>query len=226
MIQVGSDGDVFMTRKALVILICGLLAAALLVAVVSCGGGGEAATEADGQDQEAVPVQAAGKKVLMVIPQTDFQDKEYSTVHDALTQAGCQVVVATRDHAAAIGVSGTSVTPDALMSDVKVSDYKAVVFIGGPGAENLYNLEGARNIAIEAVRENRVLSAICLAPVILARAGVLEGKRATVYCSASRELTKNGAEYTGASVEVDGRIITGDGPEASAEFARAVLEAL
>ncbi len=171
-------------------------------------------------------MQATGKKVLMVIPQSDFQDKEYSTVHDALTQAGCQVVVATRDHAAAIGVSGTSVTPDALMSDVKVSDYKAVVFIGGPGAENLYNLESARNIAIEAVRENRVLSAICLAPVILARAGVLEGKRATVYCSASRELTKNGAEYTGASVEVDGRIITGDGPEASAEFAQAILGAL
>lgn len=224
MIQSGSDGDVFLKRKALVILICGLLAAAVLVTVVSCGGGGEATPSADGQ--EAVQVQAAGTRVLMVMPQSDFQDKEYSTVHDILTQAGCQVVVATRDHAAAIGVSGTSVTPDALMSEVRASDFKAVVFIGGPGAENLYNLESARDIALEAVRENRVLSAICLAPVILARAGVLEGKRATVYCSASRELTKNGAEYTGASVEVDGKIITGNGPDASAEFAYAVLAAL
>jgi protease I len=211
-------------RKALVICICGLLAIALTLVAVSCGGEKSTLPSADGQN--APPIQATGKKVLIVIPQSDFQDKEFTTVHDTLTTAGCQVVVATRDHAAAIGVSGTSVTPDALLGEVKVTDYKAVVFIGGPGAENLYNLESARNVAVEAVKENRVLGAICLAPVILARAGVLEGRRATVYYSASRELTKNGAEYTGAGVEVDGRIITGNGPEASSEFAQAVLSAL
>ncbi len=211
-------------RKALILCICGLMAIALALVATSCGGGKSATPLADGQD--AAPIQATGKKVLIVIPQSDFQDKEYTTVRDALNAAGCQVAVATRDHAAAVGVSGTSVTPDVLLGEVKVTDYKAVVFIGGPGAENLYNLESARNVAIDAVKENRVLGAICLAPVILARAGVLEGRRATVYYSASRELTKNGAEYTGASVEVDGRIITGNGPEASSEFAAAVLSAL
>ncbi len=211
-------------RKALIICICGLIAISLTLVAASCGGGNGTLPLADGQD--AAPIQAVGKKVLIVIPQSDFQDKEYTTIYNTLTEAGCQVVVATRDHAAAVGVSGTSVTPDALLGEVKVADYKAVVFIGGPGAENLYNLESARNVAIEAVKENRVLAAICLAPVILARAGVLDGRRATVYYSASRELTKNGAEYTGASVEVDGRIITGNGPEASSEFSRAVLSAL
>lgn len=211
-------------RKALILCICGLMAIALALVAASCGGGKGAVPSVDGQD--AAPIQATGKKVLIVIPQSEFQDKEYITVRDTLDAAGCQVVVATRDHAAAVGVSGTSVTPDVLLGEVKVADYKAVVFIGGPGAENLYNLESARDVAIETVKENRVLGAICLAPVILARAGVLEGRRATVYYSASRELTKNGAEYTSASVEVDGKIITGNGPEASSEFAAAVLSAL
>ncbi len=197
---------------------------AVILLVTSCGGGGGTVPPADGE--EAVPVQATGKKVLIVVPQIDFQDKEFTTVRDALSQAGCQFAVATRDHAAAVGVSGTSVTPDVLLSEVSIDDYDAVVFIGGPGAETLYNLEDARNIAVEAVKENKVVGAICLAPVILARAGVLEGRRATVYYSMSRELDKNGAEYTGASVEVDGRIITGNGPEASGEFALTFLQSL
>lgn len=215
-------------RKALIISICGLLAAmtaVMLLVSVSCGSGGNgAAPAADGQ--EPAPVQASGKKVLVVIPQTDFQDKEFNTMREALEHAGCQYTVATRDHAVAVGVAGVSVTPDILLSEVDIDEYNALVFIGGPGAENLYNNEDAHRIAVEAAKENKVIGAICLAPVILARAGVLDGQRATVYYSMSRELTKNGAEYTGASVEIDGRIITGNGPEASAEFALAFLQAL
>lgn len=214
-------------RKAFIISICGLLAAglAVILLVSSCGGGGGGAIpSADGE--EAVPVQASGKKVLVVLPQIDFQDKEYKTMRDALDQAGCKFAVATRDHAAAVGVSGTMVTPDVLLGDVQMDDYNAVVFIGGPGADALYNNENARKIALEAARSNKVIGAICLAPVILARAGVLEGRRATVFYSMSRELEKNGCEYTGSSVETDGRIITGNGPEASAEFALTFLQAL
>ncbi len=214
-------------RKAFIISICALLAAGLgvVLLVTSCGGGGGGAVVPE-EGEGAVPVQASGKKVLVVLPQIDFQDREFVAVRDALSQAGCKFAVATREHAAAVGVSGTSVTPDVLLDEVQMDDYNAVVFIGGPGAEGLYNNEHARSIAVEAVRANKVVGAICLAPVILARAGVLEGRRATVFCSMSRELEKGGARYTGSSVETDGRIITGNGPDASAEFALAFLQAL
>lgn len=66
------------------------------------------------------------------------------------------------------------------------------------------------------------MSAICLAPVTLANAGLLEGKRATVYPSAKSFLKWKGATYTGNPVEVDGNIVTANGPEVAEEFAQAV----
>ena len=173
-----------------------------------------------------LPIQATGKKVLIVIPQSDFQDKEYTTVRDALNAAGCQVAVATRDHAAAVGVSGTSVTPDVLLGRSRLPTTRRWSSSAARGAENLYNLESARNVAIDAVKENRVLGAICLAPVILARAGVLEGRRATVYYFRLARTHQERRRIHRRKREVDGRIITGNGPEASSEFAAAVLSAL
>jgi protease I len=74
----------------------------------------------------------------------------------------------------------------------------------------------------EANRAGKVVSAICLAPVTLANAGLLEGKRATAYPSAESFLKWKGAIYTGNAVEVEGNIVTANGPEAAEEFAQAV----
>jgi protease I len=62
--------------------------------------------------------------------------------------------------------------------------------------------------------------------VTLANAGVLSGRRATVFSSEAGKLKAKGAEYTGAKVERDGKIITGSGPEAAEEFGRAIVKAL
>jgi len=166
------------------------------------------------------------KAVLLVLAQSDFQDLEYTTVRDKLSEAGYQVLVGTKEHKVAAGVAGTSVAPDVLLKDARPEDYLAVVFIGGPGAESLFNLKEAHALAVGAVEKGKVLGAICLAPVVLARAGVLRDRRATVYPPSSRELTAAGAEYTGAPVEVDGKVITADGPQSSLPFAQALIEAL
>jgi protease I len=68
------------------------------------------------------------------------------------------------------------------------------------------------------------VSAICLAPVTLANAGLLLGKRATAYPSAEGFLEWKGAIYTGRPVEIAGTIVTASGPEAVEEFARAIAE--
>jgi protease I len=209
-------------RKGMRALAALLILMAAAPAIMSCGGSKDVSDSAGGDGG----VKSGGRTVLLVLPQSDFQDQEYSTVRDVLTGGGCQVLVATAEHKVASGVSGTMVTPDMTLGEAKAADYIAVVFIGGPGAESLYKSNEAHRLAVEAVEKNRVLGAICLAPVILARAGVLKGKRATVYSAASRELTSAGAEYTGASVEKDGKIITADGPQSSQAFAQAILDAL
>ena len=109
-----------------------------------------------------------------------------------------------------------------------VADYEAIVFIGGGGASVYWDDEDAHRVAQQTVQERKVLGAICIAPVILARAGVLVEIEATVFdpenmCS---ELEAGEAVCTGNPVERDGLIVTGFGPQVSEEFALTVIEVL
>ena len=169
---------------------------------------------------------ATAPKAVMVIAHQSFRDEELAEPRKLLEHAGCWVVVASSATSPAKGMLGALVTPDLLVKDVKVADYDAVVFVGGTGAQEYWNDPTAQQIARDAVAQGKLLGAICLAPVTLANAGVLEGKKATVWSSEAGRLKARGAEYTGAAVQVDGSIITADGPEAAKEFGRALVDAL
>jgi protease I len=106
------------------------------------------------------------------------------------------------------------------------SDYDAVIFVGGVGAEEYWDDATAHAIATATVNTGKLLCAICIAPVTLAKAGVLKGKRVTVFSSERDKLEAEGAIYTGKNVEVDGKIITANGPNAATEFAEAIVKAL
>ena len=75
-----------------------------------------------------------------------------------------------------------------------------------------------------------MLSAICIAPVTLANSGVLKGKKGTVWTNEEskieQKLIDKGVNYTGKTVEIDGNIITANGPEAAEEFGKAIVNAL
>ena len=75
------------------------------------------------------------------------------------------------------------------------------------------------------------MAAICIAPEILAKAGVLKEKKATVWSSSIDQgpvefLENEGAEHVEEPVVVDGKIITGNGPEAATEFGQKIVEVL
>ena len=131
----------------------------------------------------------------------------------------------------ALGADGGEVEIDLLVSDLNPAYFDAIVFIGGPGClENLDN-ENSYKVVKETVSQNKVLAAICVSPIILAKAGVLEDKKATVWSSALDRgpvaiLKENGAIYQDKTVVTDGKIITGNGPEASEEFGEAILKVL
>jgi protease I len=111
-----------------------------------------------------------------------------------------------------------------LLSDVHASDYDAIVVVGA------FDLDPddpeVHRIAQEAAAEGKVLAAICVAPITLAKAGVLEGKRVTGYIMVRHDLETAGATYTMSSVERDGFIITAIGPNASSEFGEVIAAAL
>jgi len=167
-----------------------------------------------------------GARVVMLIAHRDFRDEELLKPKALLEKAGARVSVASSSLEAATGTLGAKVTPDLLLKDVDAGEYDAVVFIGGPGAKQYWDDSTAHRLAREAVEEGKVVAAICIAPVTLANAGLLEGKKATVWKTESGRLRAQGASYTGADVEVDDRIITANGPEAAETFGAAIAEAL
>ena len=72
----------------------------------------------------------------------------------------------------------------------------------------------------------KVVAAICVAPVTLANAGVLKDKKATVWHGEQGRLTGAGCTYTASSVEIDGSLITANGPTSAGEFGEAIAAAL
>jgi protease I len=76
------------------------------------------------------------------------------------------------------------------------------------------------------VEQGKVLAAICIAPVTLANAGVLKGKKATVFPSLQSQLTAQGARVVNQDVVQDGKLLTASGPKAAREFAAALVKML
>ncbi len=166
------------------------------------------------------------KKILMIIASQNFRDEELLIPKKLFEKEGYQVVIASSSLKPAKGMLGALITPQILIDQVNVDDYDAIVFVGGVGAQEYFHNSVAHKIAREAVAKGKVLGAICLAPRILAEAGVLKGKKATVWQSEGKALEDKGAIYTGKPVEIDGKIVTGAGPFAAEEFAKAILNLL
>jgi len=185
----------------------------------------------------------------MIVAFKDFRDEEYFVPKEILETAGAEVKTASNKMGRAIGADGGDVEIDLLVENLNlaefddlqrksshnsiqsISSFDAVIFIGGPGClENLDN-ENSYKVAQETVSQNKILASICVSPVILAKAGVLSGKRATVWSSPLdrspvKILEKNGAIYQDQSVVTDGKIITGNGPAAAKKFGQAIVKAL
>ena len=171
------------------------------------------------------------KKIAIIIAFRDFRDEEYFIPKQTLEMAGAQITTVSASLGIAIGKLGGETKVDLTLDELKVGDYNAVLFIGGPGAAKYIDDSQARQIAREVADSAMVLGAICVAPAILAKAGVLSGKQATVWSnpmdkSAVKILKEEGAEYKSEPVVIDGKIITADGPASAKKFAEAIIDAL
>ncbi len=168
----------------------------------------------------------SGKSVLFIIPPADFRDEELFETKAAIEAAGGTAAIASTKTGPILGMLGGKANAAIELSKASAADYDAVVFIGGGGSAVYFNDETAQSIAKEAAAGGKVVGAICIAPSILANAGLLDGKNATAFSSEAQNLRAKGANYTGQPVTVDGKIITGNGPAAAKEFGKKIVEAL
>jgi protease I len=178
-----------------------------------------------------MPQESITKKVTLIIAFENFKDEEYFIPREVLEKAGIEVVTASNFKGTAQGVSGGQAPIDVSLDELKVVDYDAIAFIGGPGALKNLDHQTSYQIAQEAVKHDKILGAICISPVILAKAGLLQNKKATVWSSTLNKepvkiLRENGANYQENDVVVDGKIITGNSPAAAEKFSQAIIRLL
>ena len=164
-------------------------------------------------------------KILSVIAPEKFQQIEYLESKKALEEKGHEVVTAC-SHQMAFDKNDERYKVDILLDEVMEDDFDMVLFIGGPGSHALFDDPDCHSIARAFYEAGKLTTAICAAPVILGRAGLLNGKKATCFPAQKEALIESGAEYSEAHVERDGLIITADGPQAAYDFGLAVAEAL
>ncbi len=164
------------------------------------------------------------QKVLMVIAHQNFRDEELTVPQKMFLKNGLTVVIASSSSTLATGVFGTKVKPDITLKEVRVDDYAAVVFVGGVGAQEYFDNSIAHTIALQTAKQGKILAAICIAPAILAKAGVLKNRTATIWPSMADAITAGGGRYIKKDVYSDGNIVTACGPEAADKFGKEILE--
>ena len=166
-------------------------------------------------------------KALIIIAQKDFRDEEFFEPKEILEKNGIEVKVASEELAMAYGKMGGEFMPDLKLEDAKAEDFDAIIFVGGIGAEMYLDDLVAHRLANDFYGAGKIVAAICFAPLILAHAGILNGKKVTAWIGGKEDLeAAHSAVYTGKAVEVDGNIITGSGPAAAKEFGEKIVQAL
>lgn len=182
--------------------------------------------EAVQEESAAEAKSLTGKKVVMIIAPQNFRDEELFEPKQLLAEKGAEVKVASASLEIAGGMLGAEIKPDMLISDIEPDQWDAIILIGGTGASRYWEDSSIHSMLNEAVEQNKIVGAICIAPVTLANAGILSGKRATVFISERQRLADKGADCTLKDVQRDGNIITASGPPAAKGFGEAIAEAL
>lgn len=176
--------------------------------------------------KEVGDMDIGGKKILMIIAPDGFRDEEFLEPKAVFENSGAEVTVASKGVKTAKGKLGATADVDIDIAEADANNYDAIVFIGGPGASVYFDDSAALKLAKDSYTLGKVTAAICIAPSILANAGVLEGHKATCFESESGNVNAKSAGYTGDPVTVDGKIVTGNGPAAAKRFGQEIVKLL
>src|SRR3989344_7627919 len=167
----------------------------------------------------------ADKNVLMIVSPAGFQEEEYFTPKQILENIKANVQTASLRETAT-SANGKTIKTDLILAQANANNYDAIIFVGGSGSSIYFNNADAFNLIKNVLLGNKVVAAICLAPSILANSGILKNKKATVFPSEKDNLVRKGVIYTGKNVEIDGKIITANGPQSAGEFGNSIVKAL
>ena len=164
--------------------------------------------------------------MILVFLANGFEETEAVAPIDILRRNGREVVTVGIGEEVITSAHGVTVVPDVTEVDITMSDdIEMIVLPGGmPGTLNLEKSRAVQDALDYCAANGRFIGAICAAPSILGRKGLLKGRKAT--CFPGFEELLEGAQFTGEPVEADGNIITARGAGVALEFGLKLVEVL
>ncbi|WKZ69865.1 MAG: DJ-1/PfpI family protein [Melioribacteraceae bacterium] len=166
------------------------------------------------------------KSILLILASKDFNEDEYLIVKKTLEKENFKVFIASDAHTLCVGNRGIKVRADVSFFNMRESNFSAIIIIGGNGIKSYWNNLHLHNLINAFAKSNKVIAAICSAPVVLAKAGLLEGKEATCYHKDKQDLENNGAIYIDNPVVFKKNIITAQDASSAQDFAQRIAERL
>lgn len=160
---------------------------------------------------------------LIFLPKNDFSEEEFIIIRNRLLKAGRQVFITSDDHLVCSGSKGMKVKSDTSLYNVNVNNFVAFILIGGVGGRNYWNNALLHKIIKKFFDAKKVVAAICSSPIILAKSGILQNRKATCFAEDKMELINARIDYQDRNIVVDGNIVTADTSLSALQFVEAVL---
>ena len=161
--------------------------------------------------------------ILIFLPASNFSEEEYTIISRLFNKAGKQVFITSDSLSVCSSDRGLKVKADTNFYNVNEKNFSAIVLVGGKGSKDYWSNEHLHRIVKEFNISGKIVAAICSAPIILARAGLLSNIPATCWLEDKNELIKAGISYMDRSVVIEQNVITADGPRSAVHFAESVL---
>ena len=166
------------------------------------------------------------RNVVIILPESNFNEQEFNTVKTHLEKNYIKVFIASDATGLCTGEHGLKVKSDMQLYNIHINNFKAVIFIGGKGVEEYWNNILLHKLIKKSYENKTLLAAICAAPVILAKSGILSSKNAVCYPDNKKDLTKEGANYTDLPVIQEGKIITARDEISAQQFVESIIASL
>ncbi|OGR42982.1 MAG: hypothetical protein A2X35_04450 [Elusimicrobia bacterium GWA2_61_42] len=166
------------------------------------------------------------KKIAMFIAFQGFRDEEYTEPKKILEAAGHKVTTVSTAKGEARGKFRVTAQVDKTVGEINPADYDALTLVGGPGALEHLDTPEVHAVFKKAFELGKVVGSICISPVALAHAGLLKGRKVTCWPDGAGEIVKGGGNYTGTDLEIDGKLVTANGPVPAKKYGLALAEAL
>ncbi|NYT05309.1 MAG: DJ-1/PfpI family protein [Methanomicrobiales archaeon] len=168
-------------------------------------------------------------KLLIVIAPERFRDEELFTPCEMFEKTDIIYDIASTKTGTCAGMIGGSAEATLAIADARAEEYDGIVVVGGVGSQDfLWDNAGLQELVRTFFTSGKVVAAICLSPVVLAQAGILHGRQATVFRTPAsiRAMKAGGAHLVDMPVVADLDLITANGPQAAGRFAEMIIERL